>query len=147
MSSPARASMSAPSRTRRAARPRPYVFTSPRALTTVTGRDGRGRGAGAGAVAVEEAARPPMPPGRTSPKTGSKRAPRQTGAQTRARRASLRWRPRLPVVEQRHLDLAGLGLVAVGVFLAFPLWLRWDGGEAGGGALAGLRGGAGAAAP
>src|SRR3954447_3236535 len=131
MSSPARASMSAPSRTRRAARPRPYVFTSPRALTTVTGRDGRGRGAGAGAVGVEEAPRPPMPPARTSPKSGSKRAARKPAAKTRARRASLHWRPRLPVIEQRHLDLAGLALVAAGVFLAFPLWLGWDGGEAG----------------
>src|SRR4051794_12951376 len=120
MSSPARASMSAPSRTRRAARPRPYVFTSPRALTTVTGRDGRGRGAGAGAVGVEEAPRPTMPPARTAPKSGSKRA-RNQAAKTRARRAALHWRPRLPVIEQRHLDLAGLGLVAAGVFLAFPL--------------------------
>src|SRR3954447_5543027 len=131
MSSPARASMSAPSRTRRAARPRPYVFTSPRALTTVTGRDGRGRGAGAGAVGVEEAPRTPMPPARTSPKSGSKRAGRKPAARARPRRASLHWRPRLPVIEQRHRDLAGLGLVAAGVFLAFPLWLRWDGGEAG----------------
>jgi S-DNA-T family DNA segregation ATPase FtsK/SpoIIIE len=37
----------------------------------------------------------------------------------------------MPVVEQHHLDLAGLALVAVGVFLAFPLYLAWDGGSAG----------------
>ena len=41
------------------------------------------------------------------------------------------WPPRLPVLEQRHLDLIGLGLVALGVFLAFPLYLGWEGGEAG----------------
>src|SRR4051812_49859626 len=85
-----------------------------------------------------------MPPARTSPKSGSKRAARKPAAKTRARRASLHWRPRLPVIEQRHLDLAGLALVAAGVFLAFPLWLGWDGGEAGGGPAAGPNGGAGA---
>jgi DNA segregation ATPase FtsK/SpoIIIE, S-DNA-T family len=37
----------------------------------------------------------------------------------------------MPVVEQRHLDLTGLGLVAAGVFLAFPLYLGWEGGAAG----------------
>ncbi|MDX6723780.1 MAG: segregation ATPase FtsK/SpoIIIE, family [Solirubrobacteraceae bacterium] len=35
------------------------------------------------------------------------------------------------MVEQRHLDLTGLGLVAAGVFLAFPLFLGWEGGAAG----------------
>jgi S-DNA-T family DNA segregation ATPase FtsK/SpoIIIE len=35
------------------------------------------------------------------------------------------------VIEQRHLDLTGLGLVAAGVFLAFPLFLGWEGGAAG----------------
>jgi DNA segregation ATPase FtsK/SpoIIIE, S-DNA-T family len=49
----------------------------------------------------------------------------------RAHRSPLPWPPRLPILEQRHLDLLGLGLVAAGVFLAFPLYLRWDGGEAG----------------
>jgi S-DNA-T family DNA segregation ATPase FtsK/SpoIIIE len=41
------------------------------------------------------------------------------------------WRVHVPVLEQRHLDLIGLGLVAAGVFLAFPLYFAWDGGEAG----------------
>ncbi|MEA2273569.1 MAG: segregation ATPase FtsK/SpoIIIE, family, partial [Solirubrobacteraceae bacterium] len=40
---------------------------------------------------------------------------------------------RLPVLEQRHLDLLGLALVAIGVFLALVLYLRWDGGRAGDG--------------
>lgn len=46
---------------------------------------------------------------------------------------------RLPALEQRHLDLLGLGLVALGVLLAFPLYLGWDGGVAGEGAIDGLR--------
>jgi S-DNA-T family DNA segregation ATPase FtsK/SpoIIIE len=43
---------------------------------------------------------------------------------------------RMPVLEQRHLDLLGLALVAVGVFLALVLYLRWDGGRAGDGLVA-----------
>jgi S-DNA-T family DNA segregation ATPase FtsK/SpoIIIE len=45
---------------------------------------------------------------------------------------------RVPLLEQRHLDLIGLGLVAVGVFLAFPVYLGWDGGAAGQAAIDGL---------
>jgi DNA segregation ATPase FtsK/SpoIIIE, S-DNA-T family len=37
----------------------------------------------------------------------------------------------MPMLAQRELDLIGLGLVAAGVFMAFPLYLGWDGGEAG----------------
>jgi S-DNA-T family DNA segregation ATPase FtsK/SpoIIIE len=64
-----------------------------------------------------------MPPARKPVKPRSRKA--------RARRAPVPWPPRLPVLEQRHLDLIGLGLVAVGVFLAFPLYAGWEGGEAG----------------
>ena len=64
-----------------------------------------------------------MPPARKPAKSRSKNA--------RARRSPVPWPPRLPVFEQRHLDLIGLGLVAVGVFLAFPLYAGWEGGEAG----------------
>src|SRR4051812_49587182 len=39
-------------------------------------------------------------------------------ARTRARRSS----SAMPVLEQRHLDLLGLGLVALAVFLAFVLY-------------------------
>lgn len=63
-----------------------------------------------------------MPPARKSAKRRSK---------ARAQRSPLPWPPRLPVLEQRHLDLIGLGLVAAGVFLAFPLYMNWEGGEAG----------------
>jgi S-DNA-T family DNA segregation ATPase FtsK/SpoIIIE len=38
---------------------------------------------------------------------------------------------RVPRLEQRHRDIIGLGLVALGVFLAFPIYLGWDGGAAG----------------
>lgn len=55
----------------------------------------------------------------------------------RARRASPR--RRLPVLEQRHLDLIGLALFAAGVFVAFPLYLDWDGGAAGGLLVDGLQ--------
>ena len=64
-----------------------------------------------------------MPPARKPAKSRSKKA--------RARRSPVPWPPRLPIFEQRHLDLIGLGLVAVGVFLAFPLYAGWEGGEAG----------------
>jgi S-DNA-T family DNA segregation ATPase FtsK/SpoIIIE len=57
----------------------------------------------------------------------------------RARRsAPVAW-PRLPRLEQRELDLIGLGLVAAAVFFAFLIYLGWDGGEAGGWAVDGLR--------
>ena len=45
---------------------------------------------------------------------------------------------RVPLIDQRHLDLIGLGLVAIGVFLAFPIYLHWDGGAAGQAASDGL---------
>jgi S-DNA-T family DNA segregation ATPase FtsK/SpoIIIE len=57
----------------------------------------------------------------------------------RARRSPPGGRFRLPRLEQRHLDLTGLGLVAGAVFFAFLIYLRWDGGEAGGWAVDGLR--------
>jgi DNA segregation ATPase FtsK/SpoIIIE, S-DNA-T family len=70
-----------------------------------------------------------MPPARKPAKSRSK---------ARARRSPVPWPPRLPVLEQRHLDLIGLGLVAVGVFLAFPLYAGWEGGEAGQAIVEGL---------
>src|SRR4051794_17882297 len=81
---------------------------------------------------------------KTAPKSTSKTsggrppAKRRGQSRTRARRSSATWAPRLPVIEQRHLDLAGLALVACGVFLVFPLWLGWDGGSIGDAAVDGL---------
>jgi S-DNA-T family DNA segregation ATPase FtsK/SpoIIIE len=58
---------------------------------------------------------------------------------SRARRSSpVAW-PQLPHLEQRHVDLIGLALVAAAVFFAFLIYLGWDGGRAGGWAVDGLR--------
>ena len=37
----------------------------------------------------------------------------------------------MPQLEQRHLDLIGLGLVALASFFAFVFYLGWDGGKVG----------------
>jgi S-DNA-T family DNA segregation ATPase FtsK/SpoIIIE len=59
----------------------------------------------------------------------------------RARRASAatRWRPRLPELAPHQLDLLALGLVALGVFLAFVMYFGAAGGSVGGAARDGLR--------
>jgi DNA segregation ATPase FtsK/SpoIIIE, S-DNA-T family len=57
----------------------------------------------------------------------------------RARRAApVSW-PSLPQLEQRHLDLVGLALVAAGVFFGSLIYLSWDGGAGGTRAVDGLR--------
>jgi S-DNA-T family DNA segregation ATPase FtsK/SpoIIIE len=57
----------------------------------------------------------------------------------RARRAApVSW-PSLPQLEQRHLDLIGLALVAAGVFFGSLIYLSWDGGAGGTRAVDGLR--------
>jgi DNA segregation ATPase FtsK/SpoIIIE, S-DNA-T family len=52
---------------------------------------------------------------------------------TRARRRGRRGRllPQLPVLEQHHRDLIGLGLVALAAFFACVFYLGWAGGEVG----------------
>jgi S-DNA-T family DNA segregation ATPase FtsK/SpoIIIE len=45
----------------------------------------------------------------------------------------------LPALEQRQLDLIGLGLVGLGLFFGFLVYLGWDGGRAGSEAVEGLR--------
>jgi hypothetical protein len=48
-------------------------------------------------------------------------------------------RPRLPqALEQRHLDLIGLFLIAAGVYLSFVLFFGWEGGKVGYGIETGL---------
>ncbi len=47
--------------------------------------------------------------------------------------------PRMPKLEQHHLDLIGLGLVAAAAFLAFVLYMGEAGGQAGDGGKEGLR--------
>jgi DNA segregation ATPase FtsK/SpoIIIE, S-DNA-T family len=61
----------------------------------------------------------------------SRPAPARRG-NARARRAAPRpaW-PRLPELEQRQLDVIGLGLIALAVFFGFLVYARSDGGEAG----------------
>jgi S-DNA-T family DNA segregation ATPase FtsK/SpoIIIE len=76
-----------------------------------------------------------MPPARTTtkrpkPKPNAKRPAAKAAPRRRARRstgAALR----MPVFEQRQLDVIGLGMVAVAVFLVFPLWLGWEAGAVG----------------
>src|SRR6058998_2710387 len=46
---------------------------------------------------------------------------------------------RVPMLEQRELDLVGLALVAVGVFLAFVVYLNGNGGQVGHGLVDGSR--------
>jgi S-DNA-T family DNA segregation ATPase FtsK/SpoIIIE len=59
---------------------------------------------------------------------------------TRARRSSA-WplQLRLPALSQRQVDLIGLGLIALGVFLATVLYFHWKGGKVGAGMADGLR--------
>src|SRR5829696_7684454 len=59
----------------------------------------------------------------------------------RARRSAPQsaWRARVPMLEQHHWDLIGLGLVAFGIFLAFLVYLGWDGGQGGDWLVDGLR--------
>ncbi|MCW2999108.1 MAG: cell division FtsK/SpoIIIE [Solirubrobacterales bacterium] len=78
-----------------------------------------------------------MPPARKTSSPAAAR-PRAKRAPARAHRSPATWAPRLPVLAQHQLDLVGLGLVAAGVFLAFPLYLGWDGGALGGGLVDGL---------
>jgi S-DNA-T family DNA segregation ATPase FtsK/SpoIIIE len=84
------------------------------------------------------AARKPAPRRPSAPPSAkSSKAPARPRARARAQRSSLGVLG-LPALEQRHRDLIGLALVALGVFLAFPLYLRWDGGAAGHAATQGL---------
>jgi len=55
----------------------------------------------------------------------AKRRPRRA-----ARRPPPRF-PRLPALEQRHLDVIGLALAALAAFLAFVFYMGWAGGELG----------------
>ncbi|MEA2231028.1 MAG: segregation ATPase FtsK/SpoIIIE, family [Solirubrobacteraceae bacterium] len=81
-----------------------------------------------------------MAPAR-KPAPSRKPATKPSTAKSKPRARARRLAPgavRLPLLEQRHLDIVGLGLVAIGVFLAFPVYLGWEGGAAGGAATRGL---------
>ena len=64
-----------------------------------------------------------------------KRAPaRKAKGKAKGRKAAKRKAGlRLPSLEQRHLDLIGLLLVAFGVYLVFVLFFGWEGGKVGSG--------------
>jgi DNA segregation ATPase FtsK/SpoIIIE, S-DNA-T family len=58
---------------------------------------------------------------------------------SRAKAKSRLPRPHLPAgLQQRHLDLIGLFLIAAGVYLTFVLFFGWDGGKVGYGVQTGL---------
>ncbi len=78
---------------------------------------------------------------------GGSRAPaRRSGAKpgvkgrsrSRPKSAPRLSREQLEKVEQRQLDVIGLSLIAVGAYLAFVLYLGWNGGRVGSGAEGGL---------
>src|SRR4051794_35013579 len=67
----------------------------------------------------------------------AKKKPAARKPKPRARRSASGFH--LPTLEQRQLDLLGLGLVALGLFFAFLVYFGWDGGRAGSQAVEGLR--------
>src|SRR3954453_11828330 len=67
----------------------------------------------------------------------AKKKPARKPAARRARRSAPQFH--LPTLEQRQLDLIGLGLVALALFFGFLVYAGWDGGRAGSEAVEGLR--------
>ena len=67
----------------------------------------------------------------------AKKKPARKPAPRRARRSAPHLH--LPTLDQRHLDLIGLGLVALALFFGFLVYAGWDGGRAGSNAVEGLR--------
>src|SRR3954453_20709971 len=67
----------------------------------------------------------------------AKKKPARKPAPRRARRAAPHFH--LPTLEQRQLDLIGLGLVALALFFGFLVYAGWDGGRPGSNAVEGLR--------
>jgi DNA segregation ATPase FtsK/SpoIIIE, S-DNA-T family len=57
--------------------------------------------------------------------------PSRSRSRARLREARRDARALAERLEQRHLDLIGLGLVAIGVYLGFVLYVGWDGGPVG----------------
>jgi S-DNA-T family DNA segregation ATPase FtsK/SpoIIIE len=66
---------------------------------------------------------------------------RKTPPPRRARRSLLASRPSLPRIELQahHIDILGLALIAVGIFLGGVAYLQWSGGALGDGAIKGIR--------
>ncbi len=74
--------------------------------------------------------------GRARPKTTAKAKTSRGGAAPRGRRPPRRADE--PLLDQRHLDLIGLVLVAAGIYLGCVLYVGWDGGRVGAAAADGL---------
>src|SRR4051812_14637556 len=89
-------------------------------------------GGGGGAARVEEP-KHAMASRRATPKKRARPASAATGAKRRRRRRG-RWFPRvrMPVLEQRQLDLIGLAMVGFAAFFGFVFYLGWSGGRVGG---------------
>jgi DNA segregation ATPase FtsK/SpoIIIE, S-DNA-T family len=88
-------------------------------------------------MATKTSRRPRAAP-RRSRSAGSRPRPSRRPRARRKAGAGL-WRPHLPELSPHQLDLLGLGLAALGVFLAFVLYLGAAGGSVGGAASDGLR--------
>jgi DNA segregation ATPase FtsK/SpoIIIE, S-DNA-T family len=73
--------------------------------------------------------------------TSTRRKPTRKAPRKRARRSLLASRPtlHLPALEAHHVDILGLALVAIGVFLAGVAYLDWAGGTLGNGAVSAVR--------
>ena len=100
------------------------------------------------AIAAAAIERPPYPAGVDVRPTGTLQGRRSPPAAKGwpAMAASARRKPRArrsaparPTLEQRHWDLIGLGLVACAIFLAFLVYLGWEGGTAGSAVVDGLK--------
>jgi DNA segregation ATPase FtsK/SpoIIIE, S-DNA-T family len=89
-------------------------------------------------MATKTSRRPRAAPARRSRSSGTRTRASARPRAKRAAGASL-WRPALPELSPHQLDLLGLGLAALGVFLAFVLYLGAAGGSVGGAASDGLR--------
>ena len=79
-------------------------------------------------MATRSTSRRPAPAKKPAPANRKKPAPRKPAK-----------KPAKGGIEQRHLDLIGLGCVALSIFLAFTVWLGWDGGSAGDAVVGGLK--------
>ncbi len=67
----------------------------------------------------------------SKPKSQSK-SRRKPASRSRAKAPRRNPRDLVDGLEQRHLDVIGLALIAAGTYLAFVLYLDWDGGRVGG---------------
>ncbi len=83
----------------------------------------------------------------SKPQSRSRRRPAARSRPSSHRKPASRRRPDprdlVEGLEQRHYDVIGLALVAFGVYLAFVLYMGWDGGRVGGWLATGLENAAG----